>query len=88
MYAGLKMFKLLILIGLLGVAVFTVVQGTTNGKGLLYPFDISSTLVCHQEVKLPDGTTRIEPESPLQLPFGRRVVQGNNPRVYLPQDTT
>ena len=84
------MIKPRILIGLILAFAFpcAVVQGTTNGQGLLYPFLISDTLTCHQEVKLLDGRTRIEPEPILRLPFGMRVSQGDNPRVYLPQDTT
>lgn len=64
-----------------------VVQGTTNGKGVLYPFEISETLTCHVEVKSLNGRVSYVPETPPRLPFGMRVQQGNN-RVFLPQDTT
>ena len=78
-----------ILIGLVALSVTcSVVQGTTNGRGLLYPFAIDTELNCHRELKLTDGRTLIRPEDPPRLPYGRRVMQGDNPRVYIPQDTS
>ena len=73
--------------GLLALA-FSTVQGTTNGRGALYPFTIETQLTCYQEVKLPSGLTRLKPEPILRLGYGRRVMQGDNPRVFLPQDTS
>lgn len=64
------------------------VRGTTDGKGVLYPFSIDSLLTCYQEVKFPNGRTRIVAEDPPRLPLLQRVSQGDNPRVFIPQDTT
>ena len=86
-YQDSDMIKLHIIVGLIALSC-AIVQGTTNGQGLLYPFDISDTLICYEEVKLLDGRTRIEPEQPPRLPYGMRVAQGNISRVYLPPDTT
>lgn len=78
-----------LLIGGLIALVFAcnVVHGTTNGKGLLYPFEIGDTLNCHVERKTLDGRVTYVPETPPRLPFGMRVQQGDY-RVFLPQDTT
>ena len=79
--------KYIAVFGLLALA-YSTVQGTTNGKGVLYPFGIDTQLTCHQERKLASGITIFEPEPIPRLGFGRRVMQGDYPRVFLPQDTT
>lgn len=73
--------------GLLALVCSTV-QGTTNGRGSLYPFSIDTQLICHRELKLASGETRYVEEPILRLGYGRRVMQGDNPRVFLPQDTS
>ena len=73
--------------GLLALAC-SIVQGSTNGRGTLYPFGIDTQLTCYQERKLANGMTRFEPEPIPRLGYGRRVMQGDNPRVFLPQDTS
>ena len=73
--------------GLLALA-FSTVHGTTNGRGRLYPFAIDTQLTCYRELKLASGMTRFEEEPILRLGYGRRVMQGDNPRVFLPQDTS
>lgn len=74
-----------ILLGLVALATFSTVRGTTNGKGLLYPFTIDSQLTCYREVKLSDGTVNIVPEPIVRLGYGQRM---NNSRVLLPEDTS
>ena len=81
------MMKYIEVFGLLALACSTV-QGTTNGKGVLYPFGINTKLICHQERKLANGEISFVPEPFPRLGYGKRVMQGDNSRVFLPQDTT
>ena len=81
----------LMLTVLAAVTVFSsklTVQGTTDRNGVLYPSPTDSLLMCHQEIKLADGRTKLVAEDPPRLPYGRRVSQENNSRVFIPQDST
>lgn len=73
------------LFGLVALATFSMVHGTTNGRGPLYPFSIESQLTCYQEIKLSDGTADIVAEPIPRLTYGPRR---SNSRVLLPEDTT
>ena len=68
-------------------AAISACRGTTDGKGQLYPFEITTELVCHVQ-SIVNGETSPIPETPPTIPVQLSAVPQQGERVYLPQEST